>query len=76
MGVVTPEEAAAKIEEQRELLDMPNFQGNAAVNCTNREIPCTQIIEHKWFELGKDAEGDDLPKIAISREYSSEWNPG
>ena len=61
---------------QTELLDMPNFQGNAAVNYTDRETPWTRIIEHKWFEFGKDAEGNDLPKTVISREYSSEWKPG
>ena len=61
---------------ETELLDMPNFQGNAAVNYTDRETPWTRIIEHKWFEFGKDAEGNDLPKTVISREYSSEWEPG
>lgn len=128
-GVVTPEETAAKIEEQKkdvvgepknleeqaislvgrdiyeklikgytgstdayfsyplgtleyrsvrfetELLDKPNFQGNAAVNYTDRETPWTRIIEHKWLEFGKDEEGNDLPKTVISREYSSEWKP-
>ena len=58
------------------LLDKPNFQGNAAVNYTDRETPWTRIIEHKWFEFGKDEEGNDLPKTVISREYSSEWKPG
>ena len=61
---------------ETELLDIPNFQGNAAVNYTDRETPWTRIIEHKWFEFGKDEEGNDLPKTAISREYSSEWKPG
>ena len=61
---------------ETELLDIPNFQGNAAVNYTDRETPWTRIIEHKWFEFGKDAEGNDLPKPVISREYSSEWKPG
>ena len=61
---------------ETELLDMPNFQGNAAVNYTDRETPWTRIIEHKWFEFGKDTEGNDLPKTVISREYSSEWKPG
>lgn len=61
---------------ETELLDMPNFQGNAAVNYTDRETPWTRIIEHKWFEFGKDAEGNDLPKTVISREYSSEWKKG
>ncbi len=61
---------------ENEVLDQPNFQGNAAVNYTDRETPWTRIIEHKWFEFGKDAEGNDLPKTVISREYSSEWKPG
>ena len=61
---------------ETELLDIPNFQGNVAVNYTDRETPWTRIIEHKWFEFGKDAEGNDLPKTVISREYSSEWKPG
>lgn len=61
---------------ETELLDTPNFQGNAAVNYTDRETPWTRIIEHKWFEFGKDEEGNDLPKTVISREYSSEWTPG
>ena len=61
---------------ENELLDQPNFQGNAAVNYTDRETPWTRIIEHKWFEFGKDAAGNDLSKTVISREYSSEWKPG
>ncbi|MBS6680517.1 MAG: UDP-galactopyranose mutase [Roseburia sp.] len=61
---------------ENEILDMPNFQGNAAVNYTDRETPWTRIIEHKWFEFGKDENGNDLPKTIISREYSSEWKPG
>lgn len=61
---------------ETELLDTPNFQGNAAVNFTDRETPWTRIIEHKWFEFGKDEQGNDLPKTVISREYSSEWKPG
>lgn len=61
---------------ETEVLDIPNYQGNAAVNYTDREIPWTRIIEHKWFEFGKDENGRDLPKTVISREYSSEWKPG
>lgn len=61
---------------ETETLDKPNFQGNAAVNYTDRETPWTRIIEHKWFEFGKDDEGNDIPKTVISREYSSEWKPG
>ena len=61
---------------ETEVLDKPNFQGNAAMNYTDRETPWTRIIEHKWFQFGKDDEGRDLPKTVISREYSSEWKPG
>jgi UDP-galactopyranose mutase len=55
---------------ETEVLDMPNFQGNAAVNYTDAETPWTRIIEHKWFEFGTQ------PKTVISREYSSEWKLG
>lgn len=55
---------------ETEILDKPNFQGNAVVNYTDRETPWTRIIEHKWFEFGTQ------PKTVISREYSSEWKPG
>lgn len=61
---------------ETEILDQPNFQGNAAVNYTDAETPWTRIIEHKWFEFGRDAAGNELPKTIISREYSSEWKPG
>lgn len=57
---------------ETEELNMDNFQGNAAVNYTDRETPWTRIIEHKWFEFGKSDPG----KTVISREYSSEWQPG
>ena len=61
---------------ETELLDKPNFQGVAAMNYTDRETPWTRIIEHKWFQFGKDDAGNDLPKTVISREYSSEWKVG
>ncbi|MED9972665.1 MAG: UDP-galactopyranose mutase [Lachnospira sp.] len=61
---------------ETETLDIPNYQGNAAVNYTDAKTPWTRIIEHKWFEFGKDENGNDLPKTVISREYSSEWKPG
>lgn len=61
---------------ETELLDQPNFQGNAAVNYTDRETPWTRIIEHKWFTFGQDESGNELPKTVISREYSSEWKLG
>ena len=60
---------------ENETLD-GNFQGNAAVNYTDKETPWTRIIEHKWFEFGKDEKGEDLQKTVISREYSSEWKQG
>ena len=55
---------------ETEVLDCDNYQGNAVVNYTEREVPYTRIIEHKHFEFGKQ------PKTVISREYSSEWNVG
>ncbi len=62
---------------ENELLNIPNYQGNAAVNYTDAETPWTRIIEHKWFEFGKDSDtGVNLPKTIISKEYSSEWKPG
>lgn len=61
---------------ETELLDIPNFQGNAVVNYTDRETPWTRIIEHKWFEFGKDKDGNDIPVTVISRESSVEWNVG
>lgn len=61
---------------ENETLDIPNYQGNAAVNYTDRETPWTRIIEHKWFEFGKDAAGNDIPKTIISKEYSAEWSVG
>ncbi len=61
---------------EEETLDIPNFQGNAAVNYTDDKTPWTRIIEHKWFEFGKDEDGNDLPKTIISREFSSEWKKG
>ena len=51
---------------ETELLEQPNFQGNAAVNYTDAETPWTRIIEHKWFEFGKDEKGNDLEKTVIS----------
>lgn len=60
---------------EEEILDMPNFQGNAVMNFTDAEVPYTRIIEHKHFEMF----GEDVykcPKTVISREYSSEWKDG
>ena len=64
------------VKFETELLDTPNFQGNAVINYTDRETPWTRIIEHKWFEFGKDYNGKDIPKTIISREFSSEWKVG
>ena len=55
---------------ETEKLETDNFQGNAVVNYTDREVPYTRIIEHKHFEFGKQ------PVTIISREYSSEWTKG
>ncbi len=55
---------------ETEVLDTDNYQGNAVVNYTEREVPYTRVIEHKHFEFGKQE------KTVISREYSSEWAQG
>ena len=55
---------------ETEVLDCENYQGNAVVNYTEREVPYTRIIEHKHFEFGQQE------KTVISREYSSEWKVG
>lgn len=64
------------VKFENEILNISNFQGNAAVNYTDTETPWTRIIEHKWFEFGKDENGKDIHKTVISREYSSEWKLG
>ena len=55
---------------ETEVLDTPNYQGNAVINYTDRETPYTRVIEHKHFEFGTQ------PKTVISREYSAEWRVG
>lgn len=60
---------------EEEIHDCSNYQGNAVVNYTEREIPYTRIIEHKHFEMF-GAEVDRCPKTVISKEYSTEWKPG
>ena len=60
---------------ETETLDTPNYQGNAVINYTDRETPYTRIIEHKHFESFGQAVYDN-PKTVISREYSTEWQPG
>jgi UDP-galactopyranose mutase len=60
---------------ETEVLDTPNYQGNAVVNYTEREVPYTRVIEHKHFEMfGQEVY--DNPKTVISKEYSTEWKPG
>lgn len=61
---------------ENEVLDTENYQGNAVINYTDRETPWTRIIEHKWFEFGKDENGESIPKTVISKEFSLEWHPG
>jgi len=61
---------------ENEHLELGNYQGNAVINYTDREVPFTRIIEHKWFEFGRDEDGNDLPTTVISREYPAEWKPG
>lgn len=60
---------------ETEILDTPNYQGNAVINYTSRDIPYTRIIEHKHFEMF-GAEVYDCPKTVISKEFSTEWTDG
>lgn len=60
---------------ETEIIDKPNYQGNAVVNYTEREVPYTRVIEHKHFEMfGQEVY--DCPKTVISKEYSTEWKDG
>ena len=60
---------------EEEIHDMPNYQGNAVVNYTERDIPYTRVIEHKHFEMfGQEVY--DCPKTVISKEFSTEWKEG
>jgi len=60
---------------QEEILDTPNYQGNAVMNYTEAEVPYTRIIEHKHFEMFGE-EVYKFPKTVISREYSAEYKEG
>lgn len=60
---------------EQEIIDMPNYQGNAVVNYTEREIPYTRVIEHKHFEMFGH-EVYECYKTVISKEYSTEWKDG
>lgn len=63
------------VKFEQEIIDTPNYQGNAVVNYTEREVPYTRIIEHKHFEMfGQEVY--DCPKTVISKEYSTEWHDG
>ena len=61
---------------ETQVLDKKNYQGNAVVNYTDAGTPYTRIIEHKWFEFGKNESGEETENTVISREYSSEWKRG
>ena len=61
---------------ENEILNIFNYQGVAVVNYTDKEIPWTRIIEHKWFEFGKDETGEDIPNTVISKEFSCDWSKG
>lgn len=63
-----------KFETEQKKCD--NYQGNSVVNYTDRETPWTRIIEHKWFNFGKDKNGNAVHGTIISKEYSTEWTPG
>ena len=60
---------------EQEIMDVPNFQGNAVVNYTDRDVPYTRVIEHKHFEMFGNAVYD-CPKTVVSKEYSTEWTEG
>lgn len=63
------------VKFKTEILDTANYQGNAVVNYTEREVPYTRIIEHKHFEMfGQEVY--NCPKTVISKEYSTEWQSG
>ena len=61
---------------ETQVLETDNYQGNAVVNYTGHEVPWTRIIEHKWFQFGKDASGNEIPGTVISKEFSEEWKDG
>lgn len=60
---------------EQDIIDKPNYQGNAVINYTEAEVPYTRVIEHKHFEMfGQKVY--DCPKTVISKEYSTEWKDG
>ena len=60
---------------EEEVIDTPNYQGNAVINYTERDVPYTRVIEHKHFEMF-GSEINECPKTVVSREYSTEWKDG
>lgn len=64
------------VKFKTEILGISNYQGNAVVNYTDSETPFTRIIEHKWFQFGKDESGKEVANTVISKEYPSEWVKG
>ena len=62
--------------ESEYLEGVDNFQGNAVVNFTSKDVPFTRIIEHKWFEFGKDINGNNISGTVITKEYTKEWTKG
>lgn len=60
---------------EEEIIDVPNYQGNAVINYTELEVPYTRVIEHKHFEMF-GVEVENCPKTVISKEYSTEWKDG
>ncbi len=61
---------------ENEIINCSNYQGNAVINYTDADTPWTRMIEHKWFQFGKDENGNEIPKTVITKEYSTEWVPG
>lgn len=68
--------AYRSVKFENQFLELDNYQGNAVVNYTDRDVPYTRIIEHKWFTFGRDKKGNDIPYTIISKEYSQEWSIG
>lgn len=65
-----------EVRFEHKVLDIPNYQGNAVINYTDKDVPWTRIIEHKWFNAGKNEFGKEIAKTVISYEYSNSWKQG
>lgn len=68
--------AYRRIRLEHEYMEVDNYQGNAVINYTADDVPYTRILEHKWFNFGKDEHGCFLPGTVISKEYSCDWKRG